>query len=69
MNPLTMTNSRKAAIIGLVNAILYALSAFGASLTDAQQGAVGLVVNAVLVTWVAWTYKDSPNRADDANGF
>jgi NADH:ubiquinone oxidoreductase subunit K len=69
MNPLTITNSKKAAIIALLNAVLFTLGAFGLTLSDEQQGAIGLLMNAILATWVAFTYKDSPNRAPDAEGF
>ena len=59
------TNATKANIIGLVNAAMFLVVAFGVSLTDAQQGAIGGFVNAALILWVGLTYKDSPKRVPE----
>ena len=60
-----MTNATKANVIGLVNAAMFLVVAFGVSLTDAQQGAIGGFVNAALILWVGLTYKDSPKRVPE----
>lgn len=58
-----MTNALKAHVIALVNAVMILCVAFGVPLTDAQYGAIGLVVNSALSIWVALTYKHSPTYA------
>ena len=63
-NFLVMTNAVKALIINLVNAIMGLLLVFGVSLSDAQQGAIVLLVNTVLALWVALTYTYSHKRID-----
>ena len=49
-----MNSVRTAAILGLVNAALALLLAFGVEVTDAQQAAITGGVNAVLVAVAAW---------------
>lgn len=49
-----MNSVRTAAVLGLVNAALALLLAFGVEVTDAQQAAITGGVNAVLVLWAAW---------------
>jgi nicotinamide riboside transporter PnuC len=63
---LVMTNAVKALIINLVNAIMGLLLVFGVSLSDAQQGAIVLVVNTVLALWIALTYQYSHKRVDNS---
>ena len=57
-----MTNAKKAAIIAFVNAVFALALTFDLPISDSQQGALGLFVNAVLGLYVAMTYKDSPMR-------
>lgn len=59
---LNMTNATKAQIIVLINAVLALLQAFGVDLTDEQQGAILVVVNALLGLWVGLTYNQSRKR-------
>ena len=61
----TMTNATKANIIALVNAIILCLQTFGVPINNAQQAAIGGVVNAALVAWIGLTYKSSRMRADE----
>jgi hypothetical protein len=61
----TITNATKANIIALVNAIILCLQAFGVPINNAQQAAIGAVVNAALVTWIGLTYKSSKMRAEE----
>jgi hypothetical protein len=58
------TNATKANIIALVNAIILCLQVFGVPINNAQQAAIGGVVNAALVAWIGLTYKDSKLRSD-----
>lgn len=58
----TMTNATKAQIIVVINALLALLQSFGVDLTDQQQGAILVLVNAGLGLWVGLTYKDSVKR-------
>lgn len=58
----TMTNAVKAQIIILVNAILGLLTAFGVSLSDGQQTAITVAVNAVFALWIMLTYQNSSKR-------
>jgi hypothetical protein len=62
----TITNATKANIIALVNAIILCLQVFGVPITNAQQAAIGGVVNAALVAWIGLTYKSSKARIPDA---
>lgn len=55
-----MRNAVKAQLIVLVNAGMVLVSAFGLALTDNQQAAVALFVNAALSTWVLVTDKGTP---------
>lgn len=57
-----MTNATKAQIIAAVNALLGLAVAFNVALTQAQIGAVGVVVNAALALFVGLTFKQSPLR-------
>lgn len=57
-----MTNATKAQIIAAVNALLALAVAFNVALTQAQIGAVGVVVNALLALVVGLTFKQSPKR-------
>ncbi|MCR4341588.1 MAG: hypothetical protein NUW01_17065 [Gemmatimonadaceae bacterium] len=61
-----MTNSTKAQVLALINALLLLAVAFDVALTQAQIGAIGVAVNAVLAVWVGLTYKDSAKRIPDA---
>ena len=61
-----MSNATKAQILALVNALLLLAVAFDVALTQAQIGAVGVAVNAVLSLWVGLTYGRSPKRLPDA---
>jgi hypothetical protein len=61
---LVMTNATKAQIIVFINAIFGLLQAFGIDFTDEQQGAVLVVVNALLALWVGLTYADSHKREE-----
>ena len=60
-----MTNATKANIIALVNALILCLQTFGVPINNAQQAAIGGLVNAALVTWIGLTYKSSKMRADE----
>lgn len=63
---LTVTNAVKAQTTALVNALLGAMVAFHVgSLTQAKEGAIILVSNAVLGLLVAVTYKSSAKRLPD----
>jgi hypothetical protein len=57
-----MTNATKANIIAIVNAIILCLQVFGVPINNAQQAAIGGLVNAVLIAWIGLTYKDSNKR-------
>jgi hypothetical protein len=61
----TMTNATKANIIALVNAIILCLQVFGVPINNAQQAAIGAVINAALVVWIGLTYKSSKARAEE----
>jgi hypothetical protein len=61
----TITNATKANIIALVNAIILCLQTFGVPINNAQQAAIGGVVNAALVAWIGLTYKASRMRAEE----
>lgn len=52
-----MRNSVKAQVIVLVNSAMLLGVAFGAPLSDDQQSAIGVVVNAALGLWVLLTDK------------
>jgi hypothetical protein len=60
-----MTNATKANIIALVNATILCLQTFGVPINNAQQAAIGGLVNAALVVWIGLTYKSSKMRADE----
>lgn len=60
-----MTNALKANVIAVINAALVLVVSFGVDVSDAQQAAITGVVNAVLVTWIGLTYKESPKRIPD----
>lgn len=64
-NFLVMTNATKALIIGVVNAVLGLLQVFGVMLSDAQQGAILVLVNALLALWVGVTFTYSHKRIAD----
>lgn len=57
-----MTNAIKAQIIVVVNSIFGLLEAFDVDLSDAKQGSIIVLVNAVLALWVLLTYKNSKTR-------
>jgi len=65
MNPLTLTNATKAALISFLNAALGLAVVFGADLSEAQIGAILAAANAVLGLYVALTYQLSPKRVPD----
>ena len=60
-----ITNASKAQLLALVNAVLLLVVAFDVALTQAQIGAVGVAVNAVLSLWVGLTYGRSAKRIPD----
>ena len=60
-----ITNASKAQVLALVNAVLLLAVAFDVALTQAQIGAVGVAVNAVLSLWVGLTYGRSAKRIPD----
>ena len=60
-----MTNATKANIIALVNAIILCLQTFGVPINNAQQAAIGGLVNAALVAWIGLTYRSSKMRAEE----
>lgn len=60
-----MTNATKAQIIVALNALMALLVAFGVNLSDTQQGAVQVAVNALLGVWIGLTFKDSEKRVPD----
>lgn len=64
-NLLIMTNAVKAGIVAVINAIIGVLLAFGVDISDAQQGAILILVNAVLALWVGLTFTYSHKRLDD----
>lgn len=66
VNPLLFTNTTKGLIIGVVNAILVALPAFGILTSDEQMTAVVGIFNAVSVAFLGMTYKNSPTRITGA---
>jgi hypothetical protein len=57
-----MTNATKAQLVIFINAIFAFLQAFGIDLTDEQQGAILVLVNATLALWVGLTYDLSRKR-------
>lgn len=60
------TNAVKAQLIAATNAVLGLLAAFNVvGLTDAQQGAILLAVNALFSLLVAVSYKASHKRIPD----
>jgi phage terminase large subunit-like protein len=59
-----MTNATKAQIIITINAIFAFLQAFGVDMTDAQEGATIVLVNALLALWVGLTYNYSRKRQE-----
>lgn len=59
---MTITNATKAGIILVLNGTLGLVTAFGVSLSDAQQAAVTTFANAVLGMWVLVTYTSSRKR-------
>jgi hypothetical protein len=61
-----VTNTTKAQIIVLANALMALVAAFGVTLSDRQTGAITLTVNAVLGLWVALTYRNSAKRVPDS---
>lgn len=58
------TNAVKAQVIVAANAVLALLVAFDVVLTQAQLGAIDVVLNAVLGLFVALTYTQSHKRID-----
>ena|GEM_PF-3622856 len=62
-----MTNATKANIIAFANAVILCLQAFGVPINNAQQAAIGAVVNAGLVVWIGLTYQSSKLRVDTAS--
>jgi hypothetical protein len=62
----TVTNSTKALIIAVLNALLGVAVSFNIGLSDAQTGAIMIAANAVLALIVGLTYKNSPKRIPDA---
>lgn len=62
---LTLTNTSKAMIIALLNAVLGLLVAFGVDLTAEQIGAILAVANTAGALVVGLTYKSSPKRVPD----
>lgn len=60
-----MTNATKATIIAFINALFGLLAVFDLALTEAQKGAIILVVDLALAAWIGLTYKDSPKRIPD----
>lgn len=67
MNPLDWTNAMKATVIGLANSTIALAVAFGAPITDTQSAAILAWVNALLVAFVAATYRNSPTRIPDTS--
>lgn len=61
-----LTNAKKAIIGGLVSTAIGLGTAFGLDLSGEQVGAINAFVDAVLVAWVAFTFKDSPMRIPEA---
>lgn len=59
---LTITNTTKALLIAAINAILAVVTTFDLGLTQAQLGAIGIAVNAILALVVAVTFKQSKMR-------
>lgn len=59
---LGMTNAVKAQIIVAINALLAFLQTFGITLSNEQQGALLVLVNALLGLWVGLTYTNSHKR-------
>lgn len=62
---ITMTNATKAQIIVFINAIFAVLQAFGVDFTDEQQGAILVLINAIIALWVGLTYKSSFKRTSE----
>lgn len=62
---LGMTNATKAGIITFINAVLFALPAFGVPLTEAQNAGIGLVVNSGLGLAVLLTREYSHKRVPE----
>jgi hypothetical protein len=62
----TMTNATKANLIALANAVILCLQVFGVPINNAQQAAIGGLINATCVVWISMTYKNSKMRAGDA---
>ena len=60
-----MTNTTKAHLIVLANAVMVCVAAFGVNLSDKQTAAIMLVVNAGLSLWVGLTYRNSVKRIPD----
>lgn len=58
-----MTNATKAVIILVLNSAISLVTSFGVSISDAQTTAITGFANAVLLCWIALTYKDSPARS------
>jgi hypothetical protein len=68
MDPRTWTNSTKAQVGLLINALLALLPLFGVLTDPAQYAGVASVVNIIGGIFVGTTYKNSPTRiADDAS--
>jgi hypothetical protein len=59
-NFLEWTNANKVQVLALINAVVYALSTFGLSLEEAQQGAIMLLINAVFALFAGATAHSSP---------
>lgn len=62
---MVMTNATKAQIIVVVNAIFAFLQTFGIDMTDEQEGATLVLVNALLGLWVGLTYNYSHKRKEN----
>jgi hypothetical protein len=59
------TNATKAVIGGLVSAALALATAFGFDLSGEQVGAINAFVDALLIGWIALSYKESPKRIEN----
>ncbi len=60
-----MTNAVKASAIAVLNAVLQLVVSFGVTISDGQTAAITSLVNAILLGWVALTYKQSAKRIPD----
>lgn len=65
VNPADWTNTTKAQVIALINALLGVAVLFGLNLTTDQISAVMTAVNVAASLFVTVTYKRSPTRIPD----